>query len=167
MHTVQANETDYDISPKKLKEGSIFGALSPDAIQYLLDNGIIHEAHQGDEVFHYNDKGESFYAVLHGSLDFFKQHDHKALHTRDIGFGEALGFVSMIALHDRVGTAYAKEDSLLLEVSSTLFSDFHDQYPFDFGILLMNLARDMARNIRELSNALVSHETESTLEQDS
>ncbi|MEL0614415.1 cyclic nucleotide-binding domain-containing protein [Marinomonas arenicola] len=165
MHTVQTHETKYDISPKRLKEGSIFGALSANAIQYLLDHGTIHEAKKGDEVFHYQDKGESFFAVLHGSLDFFKQHHHKELHTRDIEFGEALGFVSMIALHDRVGTAYAKEDSLLLEVSSTLFSDFHDQYPFDFGILLINLARDMARNIRELSNALVSHEIENKLEE--
>lgn len=163
MRTVQAYETEFDITPKRLKEGSIFGALSEDAIQYLLQNGIIHVADKGDEIFHYNDKGESFYAVLHGSLDFFKQHQHKVLHTRDVEFGEAIGFVSMVALHGRVGTAYAKEDSLLLEVTSTLFSDFHDAYPFDFGILLMNLARDMARNIRELSNALVLHEVGANL----
>jgi len=65
----------------------------------------------------------------------------------------------MIALHDRVGNVYAKEDSLLLEISSQLFSDFHDHYPFDFGILLMNLSRDMARTIREISNTLVTKET--------
>ncbi|MEL0636727.1 cyclic nucleotide-binding domain-containing protein [Marinomonas sp. TI.3.20] len=163
MHTVQVNTVSYDISPEKLKEGSIFGALSNESIQYLIDNGSILCADEGDEIFKYGSKGGSFYTVLHGSLDFFKQHEDKAMHTRFVEFGESIGFVSMIALHDRVGNAYAKEASLLLEISSQLFSDFHDNYPFDFGILLMNLARDMARNIRELSNALVTNDINVTV----
>lgn len=160
MHTVSVNETHYDISPKRLKEGSIFGALSDASIQYLLENGKIHLALKGDKIFQYGSKGDSFHAVLHGSLDFYKQHKNKVVHTRSIEFGEAIGFVSMIALHNRVGIVYAKEDSVLLEVTSQLFSDFHDNYPFDFGILLMNLSRDMARTIRVLSNALVTNKVD-------
>lgn len=158
METVLAVESQYDISPAHLKEGSIFGALSDVSIQFLLDEGVLHKVTKGDEIFSYGSKGGSFHAVLHGKLDFYKQHDDKKLRTRTICFGEAIGFVSMIALHERVGSLYALEDSLLLEISSQLFSDFHDQYPFDFGILLMNLSRDMARTIRVLSNALVEHD---------
>jgi len=63
----------------------------------------------------------------------------------------------MIALHDKVGKAIAKENSIVLEITSHLFSDFHDDHAFDFGILLMNLSRDMARSLRVLGNALVEN----------
>ncbi|NLQ16344.1 cyclic nucleotide-binding domain-containing protein [Marinomonas sp. M1K-6] len=158
MKTVIAKESTYDISPEHLKTGSIFGALSNISIQYLLDQGVLHKVNKGDEIFSYGSKGNSFHAVLHGKLDFYKQHGEKKIRTRTISFGEAIGFVSMIALHERVGSLSALEDSLLLEISCQLFSDFHDQYPFDFGILLMNLSRDMARTIRVLSNALVEND---------
>ncbi|WP_219702008.1 cyclic nucleotide-binding domain-containing protein [Marinomonas lutimaris] len=155
MKTVLVKESQYDISPAHLKEGSIFGALSDTSIQFLLDEGILHKVAKGDEVFSYGSKGGSFHTVLHGKLDFYKQHGDKKLRTRTICFGEAIGFVSMIALHERAGSLYTLEECLLLEISSQLFSDFHDKYPFDFGILLMNLSRDMARTIRVLSNAMV------------
>ncbi|MBD5772098.1 cyclic nucleotide-binding domain-containing protein [Marinomonas colpomeniae] len=157
MKTVLVKDSQYNLSPSHLKEGSIFGALSDASIYYLLENGILYDAATGDEVFAYGNKGGSFYAVLHGNLDFYKHHENKETHTRTVSFGEAIGFVSMIALHERVGSLYSLENSLLLEISSELFSDFHDDFPFDFGILLMNLSRDMARTIRVLSNVLVEN----------
>lgn len=158
MNTVLKQETLYDLSPSYLKTGSVLGALTENAIQYLVNTGTLYTVSKGDLVFAYGSKGESFHLVLHGSLDYYKQHNNKLQRTRTIRFGEAIGFVSMIALHDRVGSVYALEDGLLLEVSSQLFSDFHDQFPFDFGILIMNLSRDMARIIRVLSNELVRND---------
>ncbi|MEP3351032.1 MAG: cyclic nucleotide-binding domain-containing protein [Marinomonas sp.] len=157
MKTVSVEEAQFDLSISRLKEGSIFGALSEPAIQYLLDEGILKHAYKDDEIFSHGSKSGNFNIVLHGSLAFYKHHNNKSTLTRTIHFGEVIGFVSMIALHDHVGSLYAQEESLLLEVSSNLFSDFHDNFPFDFGILLMNLSRDMARTIRTLSNALVEN----------
>lgn len=145
------------LSLSRLKSASIFGALSASGIQFLLDQGKLLTFEKDDEIFAYGDKGNSFYVVLEGELDFYKQHDSKKTFTRTIHFGEAIGFVSMIALHQRVGSLVAVKEGMLVEVSSEVFSDFHDQHPFDFGILLMNLARDMGRTIRALSNALVEH----------
>ncbi len=158
MQTVLQTESRYDLSFSHLKQGSIFGALSEASINYLLKHGVLHDVLKGEEVFSYGSKGASFHAVLHGNLDFYKHHKNKKTRTRTVCFGEAIGFVSMIALHERAGSLYALEDSLLLEIPCQLFSDFHDDFPFDFGILLMNLSRDMARTIRTLSNALVDND---------
>jgi CRP-like cAMP-binding protein len=157
MNTNPVDKSKYDLSMPRLKTASIFGALSEPAIQYLIQNGVLKPYFKNDEIFSYGEKGGHFHIVLDGYLDFYKHHNHKNTLTRTIRFGEVIGFVSMIALHDRVGSLYAHEDCLLLEISSNLFSDFHDNYPFDFGILLMNLSRDMARTIRTLSNALVEN----------
>jgi hypothetical protein len=50
-----------------------------------------------------------------------------------------------------------KEDGIVLEISSALFSKLHDRFPYDFGVLMFNLARDMARVIRKLGDVLVEH----------
>ena len=144
-------------SPENLGSGSIFGALSADATLFLLERGKICQARSGETIFEYGDRGDSFFIVCSGSLEFFKQHQGEYFQTRTIGFGEEVGFVAMIALHEHVGNAVAREDSLLLEVNSALFGQLHQSYPLDFGLLLLNLARDMARVIRKLGNKLVEN----------
>ncbi len=77
------------------------------------------------------------------------------MYIRDHICGEELGFVAMIALHDRRGSAEAAEESIVLEISTLLFYELQKSLPTDFGVLLLNLARGMARRIRELNNMLV------------
>lgn len=155
MNTTTLNHGDYDLSLSKLKQGSVFGALSDNAIEYLLEQGKIRTFANQEVVFRHNEKGDNFYIVLQGKIDYFKHHKSHQAYTRSIHFGEAIGFVSMIALHDRVGNAIASEESVLLEIDSRLFSDFHDHFAFDFGILLLNLSREMARAVRTLGNTIV------------
>ncbi len=116
---------------------------------------MVFSLNKGDKIFDYGQRDEAFYIVLQGELSFFKSHDGKMLHTREIGFGEETGFVAMIALHDHVGYAIASQPSLVLEISAELFARLQQQHPADFGIITLNLARDMARTIRKLNNALI------------
>ncbi|WCN13260.1 cyclic nucleotide-binding domain-containing protein [Marinomonas mediterranea] len=141
------------------KSGSVFGALSEPAIEFMINEGKILSYEKGEFIFEFGEKVSSFFIIIEGEVDFYKQHNEAIYHTRTVSFGEALGFVSMIALHDRVGSAKAKTDCVLLEVNNDLFNQFHDQYAFDFGILILNLARDMARAVRHVSNVLVEKET--------
>lgn len=138
-----------------LNSGSIFGAISPDATLFLLKYGTIYEAPQGETFYRYGEKGGSFFVVCEGALAFYKHCAEHCLMTRRIEFGEELGFVSMIALHDHSGHATAVEDSVLLEISASLFGRLHQQYPLDFGLMLMNLSRDLARTVRKLSDVIV------------
>ena len=99
--------------------------------------------------------GDAFYVILKGAFAYYKSHDDKYAYIRDYTLGEQIGFMSMIALHNRVGSAVACEDSLVLEVNNTLFSRMHETTPLDFGLLMMNLAREMARTLRAVDNIVV------------
>lgn len=145
------------INPEVLKDGSIFGALSEKAINFLLQSGDIMEIQKGDRLFENGDSCHGFYIVCLGSVDFYKQHNTNQIHTRTANFGEEIGFVAMIALLDHEGFAVANERSIVLKVSSGLFHKLHKNFSFDFGILTLNLARDVARTVRKLSNALVDN----------
>lgn len=60
----------------------------------------------------------------------------------------------MIGLIERDGTDVAAEDSLILNISSAQFYNLHLEYPAEFGIFMINLARELAREIEMLEDVI-------------
>jgi hypothetical protein len=52
------------------------------------------------------------------------------------------------------GTDVAVEESMVVDVSSAQFSRLHVDFPADFGLLMINLARELAREIEMLENVI-------------
>ena len=71
-------------------------------------------------LFRPNNPGNRFYIILKGSFRFYKHHHGKRMYIGIISV-EGAGFVAMIALHDRRGSAEAAEESIVLEISTLLF----------------------------------------------
>lgn len=157
MRQISVQDLISQMDPESLQGGSIFGALSAEATLFLLEEGKLYQVNPGDLLFKPGDPGNSFFVVCRGSVEFHNYHQGDYLYTRTSEFGEEMGFVAMIGLHDRVGKAVVKEEGVVLEIGSALFSELHDRFPYDFGVLMFNLARDMARVIRKLGNLLVDH----------
>ncbi|WP_432470467.1 Crp/Fnr family transcriptional regulator [Amphritea sp. HPY] len=158
MRTLIGSQLIEEFGISYFKECSTLGAVSEKAIKYLLDEGKVLQLEKGDFLFEYGDRCDCFYVVLKGAIPFFKYHEGRSTYIRDYVFGEEIGFVAMIGLHDRTGSAKAGQDSIVLEVSSTLFYELHEIFPIDFGLLLLNLAREMSRVIRIISNKLVDYD---------
>jgi signal-transduction protein with cAMP-binding, CBS, and nucleotidyltransferase domain len=157
MQQISAQTALEELGPEALQGGSIFGALSSEAIRFLLEQGKVYRAQKDDVIFKSGDAGDSFFVVCNGSVDFFKQHLGEYTYTRTAQFGEEVGFVAMIALHEHAGKAVAREDGVVLEISSDLFRELHNKFPFDFGLMILNLSRGMARVIRKLSDILAEN----------
>jgi signal-transduction protein with cAMP-binding, CBS, and nucleotidyltransferase domain len=155
MERIDFDKFIESIALQDMLRGSVFGALSEQAVHFLLERGELYGVKAGDTVFEYGDASDCFYVVCKGSLDFFKQHDDKLRHIRVVNFGEETGFVPMIALHKQSGSAIAREDSIVLQVSSILYAELHQEFALDFGLLTLNLAREMARVIDKMGEALV------------
>ena len=136
----------------QLQQLSVFGALSPQAIEFLIARGRVLRLDRDEVLYQPGDPGDCFYVVMQGSLSFHQQHRGQLAYVRDVQAGEEMGFCAMIALHDRVGRPVASESSCVLEVGCALFHDLHQQMPADFGLLLLNLARGMARTLRDVGD---------------
>ena len=54
----------------------------------------------------------------------------------------------------RDGTDVAAEDSLILNVSNSQFYGLHVEFPAEFGVFMINLARELAREIEMLENVI-------------
>lgn len=136
------------------KSASTLGALSDEAILFLLSQGRILVLDTGEQLFHTGEPGNSFFIVLDGRLSYFWQRNNVDILIRKVEFGGQIGYVSMIGLQNREGFCSADEHSVVIEISSDLFYQLHLDYPSDFGIMMLNLSRDMARVIRKLSESL-------------
>lgn len=158
MRTADGSETLGLLGLPYLRQISLFGALSPSAIEFLMTHGQVLQLEVGDALYELGDPGDKFFVVLQGALSFYQAHEGRLAHVRDLGVGEEMGFCAMIALHDRVGRPVAIAPTRVLEVTSALFYDLHQSLPSDFGLLLLNLARGMARTLRDVSDHMVLRE---------
>ncbi|GGB86086.1 hypothetical protein GCM10011352_09960 [Marinobacterium zhoushanense] len=138
------------------KGASTFGALSDDAIRFLLENGQVQCVEAGETIFRSGEPGSFFAVVLQGKLGYYREVEQERLLIREIHFGEEVGYVSMIGLFNRKGSVYALESSTVLKVDSNLFFQLHLDFPSDFGILMLNLSRELARTIDGINNKLTA-----------
>jgi signal-transduction protein with cAMP-binding, CBS, and nucleotidyltransferase domain len=156
MQIVDAEEIIDTLGLEYLNELSSFGALSGDAIEYLLRNGVIRRYRKGEYVSRENQVAADFQVLLSGSFAYYRHFEGRDVLTRQFGRGEQMGFDQMIGLMTQNGTDVALEESLVLDISSQQFYRLHVDFPADFGLLMINLSRELAREIEILENVIGS-----------
>ena len=154
MQILDAGETIEMLGMDYLNELSTFGALSDEVIVNLLENGVIKRYARGEYVTRLNQVASEFQVLLRGRIAFYKSFEGHDVLTRHFRQGEQIGFDLMIGLLSHNGTDVAVEDSLLLDVSSEQFHRLHDEFPADFGLLMINLSRELAREIEILEDVI-------------
>lgn len=136
------------------RELSTFGALSEGMVIRLMREGNIFELEQGEELYRLGDHVAEFYVVLSGRIALYHHHKDKPALTHYYEAGEQIGYVGLIALHERKGTALADRNCVILSISRKQYFDLHRSSPETFGLLTLNLAREMARTIGEMGDLI-------------
>jgi CRP-like cAMP-binding protein len=147
MRSLTEQEIMKRFSFAQLQELATLGALREDALRGLLGDGNVLELARGDTLFTAGSKPTAFYVILQGQISVHRQYEGQAKRIRTHKRGEQIGFAAIIALHDRRGTAITDEPSVVLEISTEHFQRLYAEASEDFAVLMMNLARGMARTI--------------------
>ncbi len=154
MQQVDICEVIDSLGMPCLRELPAFGALSEMAIRDLLAHGEILRLARGEYIARFGEEAEDFQVVLQGRIAYYKRFEaHDAL-TRYFCQGEQMGFDEMIGLIKRNGTDVAAEDSLVLSISKSQFYRLHVDHPAEFGAFMINLARELAREIEMLEDVI-------------
>ena len=154
MKILDATATLETLGLDSLKELSTFGALSEDVIVDMMTRGVIRQFDKGEHVTRLDQIAEEFQVLLRGQVAYYKHFDDCMVLTRTFNQGEQLGFDLMIGLSTHNGTDVMLEDSLILDISSEQFFRLHVDFPKDFGLLMINLSREMAREIEILEDVI-------------
>jgi CRP-like cAMP-binding protein len=154
VETLDAGETIEALGLPYLRELSTFGALSDEVIINLLSNGTIRRFAKGDYLARFDQIASEFQVVLQGTFAFYKHGEESDVLTRYFCQGEQMGFDLMIGLIPHNGIDVATEESLILDVNNEQFHDLQLNHPADFGLLMINLARELAREIGMLEDVI-------------
>jgi len=136
------------------RELSTFGALPDAAIRALLELGEIRRRHKGENRDVSGPAPGQFFVVLEGKVAYYQHGKGRDVLTRHFCKGEQMAFDVMIDMRPVSGVEVVVEDSLVLSLSSDQFFQFHLDYPSEFGLLMINLSRELAREIAMLEQVI-------------
>jgi signal-transduction protein with cAMP-binding, CBS, and nucleotidyltransferase domain len=156
MEILTAAETIERLGLDYLNELSTFGALSNEFIEDLLNNGVVRRYQKGEYVARMDQVAADFQVLLSGRFAYYKRFEGRDVLTRHFVRGEQMGFDQMIGLMTQNGTDVALDDSIVLDISSEQFFKLHLEFPADFGLFMINLSRELAREIEILENVIGS-----------
>lgn len=154
MKSITLERLFEEFSVDYFRELSTFGALSDDMVMQLMTEGEIFQLDECEELYHVDDAVDEFYVVISGRIALYHHHQNKPALTHYYYPGAQIGYVGLIALHERMGTAIADQQSHLLSISRKQYFDLHRSSPKTFGLLTLNLAREMARTIGEMGDLI-------------
>lgn len=138
--------------PAVCRDLAMFGALPDESLIYLMEEGNLYHTKPGDMLYAVNDNSESFFIILSGGTRFHKAKEEcgEMVKLRYYQPGEQVGFVGMIGLQKRHGTQIVEDEGYLLEIPVELFHRFCEKFPEEFKILMINITREMSREIADL-----------------
>lgn len=154
MEVVDAAKVLKQLGLPYFRELATFGALSDEVIIALINGGIIRHLNKGEYLARYDVTATDFQVLLKGKVAFYKHCEGYDVLTRHFNEGDQMGFDLMLGLIPHNGTDVAIEDCLLLDISSSQFYNLHVDFPVDFGLLMINLARELSREIALLENVI-------------
>ena len=154
MEILDADEVIETLGLPYLRELSTFGALSDGVIADMLAHGVIKRFEKGEYVSRLNQIASEFKVVLQGRFAFYKHGEGCDVLTRYFRQGEQMDFDLMIGLIPHNGIDVATEESIVLDIGSDQFYNLHVNFPADFGLLMINLSRELAREIAMLEDVI-------------
>jgi CRP-like cAMP-binding protein len=130
--------------------------MSPEALQYLSSQSYHMDLHRGDIVFREGTPGDSLYLLSLGEVEVVQQLDlcdETTLAT--LQAPDFFGEMSLLDKQPRSASIRVVEDCELDVISETELrhlSQFHSE---QYSVLVLNMARDLARRLRQLNREFV------------
>ena len=154
MEVLGTAEVIEELGLAYFRELSTFGAMSDDLIVEMMGKGTIRRFRRGEYIARYGEIANEFQVVLQGRMAFYKHSDVCDVLCRYFSAGEQMGFDLMIGVIQHNGTDVATEDSVILDIDSDLFYELLVDFPEEFGLLMINLTRELSREISLLEDVI-------------
>jgi len=138
-----------------LQNMPVFGGISEETLRFILQKTPIISVSKGEFFFHEDEEGDAAYVLEEGRIKFLKNYQGQNYLMRVLSEGDCFGEMAMIGLYPRSGSAQAIEDCRAIKITSGILHEIHEKNPEQFTLILMNMARDLSRRLRNVDNLLL------------
>ena len=155
---MQAGKSCTGLTVQELfKRVPLFTDLSEPALNMLILRSESASAPPGGLVVREGESNSHFFLTCAGSLRVYRQFglpDQTELAT--LGPGDFFGEMCILEIVPRSATVQAVTQATFLTLRPTDFYILQEQMPDQYGVLLLNIARDLARRLRKLNDNYVA-----------
>jgi CRP-like cAMP-binding protein len=134
-----------------LESTPIFAGLNHEALDLLHTEGSDYAFADGAVIFNEGQSDDSIFLIEHGKVRITKNHgkpDEKELAI--LVEREFFGETCLLETLPHTATAQALGATTLFSISGQTFYHLYKKFPSQYGILLLNIARDLSRRLRHL-----------------
>jgi len=138
-----------------LSKISIFGGITDEQRQEIFHRLETGHFQKGDCVFRAGDDPAHIYIVESGRIDLQINDGQLVLDKQELGVGECFGHVALMSMQKHSLTAIAAEDSRIIVLSRHALIQLKHEDIHLFALLMMNIARELARRLRSTDTMLL------------
>lgn len=140
-----------------LVSAPVLAGINQSALTLLANEGIVRDFSPAEVIVREGDEGHSFFILVEGDVEVVKHLDSPhavtlaTLHSKAV-FGEMCVVDPVL----RVASVRAISNVRAIEIKAATLHHLFLRMPDQYAIVLLNLARDMARRLRSLDEAFAA-----------
>jgi CRP-like cAMP-binding protein len=135
----------------------VLAGLNEEALALLTQEGLYHSFFADEIVVREGEPGHSLYILVEGDVEVIKNLESaNAVSLAVLRSRTFFGEMCVIDPVPRVATVYAITAVKAIEIKAATLHHLLQRMPDQFAIVLLNIARDMARRLRTLDEAFAS-----------
>jgi CRP/FNR family cyclic AMP-dependent transcriptional regulator len=139
--------TNFDCVAEIISHLRIFGGVTDAQRATIFRRLELWTLQAGEVVFHKGDEPLHIYIVKSGEIDLQIEEHEMIIHKHQLRVGECFGESSLMSMHKHTATAVATMDSEIIVLSRRALIDLKREDLELFALLMMNLARELARRL--------------------
>jgi CRP-like cAMP-binding protein len=134
-----------------MRDVTIFAGLDDTALALLMERASEMIAPAGTVILREGEPGNHLYLIASGSVRVCKRFDRAdELELARLKAGDFFGEMCILETLPRTATVFIGSDAILYALPSVAFYELFQEKPDQYGILILNIARDVSRRLRRL-----------------
>ena len=135
----------------------LLAGLHRDALALLAEEGVVRYFEPGQSVVEEGDSGHSLFVILEGDVEVIKNlgRPHSVTLAR-LHQGTFFGEMCVVDPVPRAATVRTLSPVQVVEISAATLHHLFQKMPDEYAIVVLNLARDLARRLRTLDEAFAA-----------
>jgi CRP/FNR family cyclic AMP-dependent transcriptional regulator len=137
-----------------LSSTPLLAGLSVPALTLLGDEGIVRSFAPEEDIVREGDEGHSLFIIAEGDVKVIKRaNSPDPFLLARLHHGTFFGEMCVVDPVPRAATVRAETSVTVIEIKAATLHHLFQKMPDQYAIVLLNLARDMARRLRTLDVA--------------
>jgi CRP-like cAMP-binding protein len=155
MATTMMRAVGRKIDGELLGQVPIFGGLSPQILDRIIDAGSIGDVPAGAQVIAEGDPARSVFVVCEGELEIRKRGAQGSeVRLAVLRVGDCVGEMSLIDIQPRSASVCALTPAVLFRLGHAEIGKLYQTQPEVYTLLVLNIAREISRRLRVADKVL-------------